>query len=311
MRIAVLGSGGVGGYFGGRLAEAGHDVAFLARGDHLRAMRERGLRVDSVDGDLVLPAVRATDDSREIGPVDLVLVCVKAWQVADAAGGIPPMCGPDTAVMPLQNGVESADLLADRVGRERVVGGVARIISFLTGPGHVVHAAAAPHIYTGELDRSQSPRMAAIRDALNVHGMRCDVARDIRTEEWNKFVFGAGWGAVAAVAAVPNGPLRELPATRQLLIDAMSEVAAVAAARGVALAGDVVARCMAQLETLPPEATLSLQRDLAAGVPSEIEAFSGAVVRLGAAAGVATPIHRVAYEAMLPRELRARGQLRF
>ena len=311
MRVAVLGAGGVGGYFGGRLAEAGHDVAFLARGAHLQAMRASGLRVSSIAGDFALPAVLATDDSREIGAVDLVLVCVKSWQVAEVAPSIPPLLGPGTAVLPLENGVEAADELAGLLGRERVVAGVARIISFLDAPGHVKHAAHAPHILAGELDRSRSARVDAIVDAFQVRGVRCERADDIRAELWIKFVFVAGWGAVASLAGVPCGPLREVPATRQLVVDAMREIAAVAAAGGIELPGDPVGQSMAVLDSLLPHATVSLQRDLAAGVPSELEAFSGAVVRQGAAAGVPTPIHRVAYEAMLPRELRARGQLAF
>jgi 2-dehydropantoate 2-reductase len=311
MRVAVLGTGGVGGYFGGRLAEAGHDVAFLARGAHLAAMRERGLRVDSVAGDFTLSGVHATEDSREIGPVDLVLVCVKAWQVTEVADSIPPLCGDETAVVPLQNGVEATDQLAERIGRGRVVGGVARIVSFLVGPGHVNHAAHPEHLIVGELDRSSTRRIRRIHDAFQVRGVRCELAGDIQVEQWVKFVFVAGLGAVAAVAGLPFGPLQAVPATRQLVHDAMSEVAAVAVARGVALPDDAVARSMALFDSLAPRGTVSLQRDLSAGVPSEIEAWSGAVTRLGAAAGVATPIHRVVYEAMLPRELRARGQIQF
>jgi 2-dehydropantoate 2-reductase len=311
MRVAVMGTGGVGGYFGGRLAEAGHDVTFVARGAHLAAMREHGLRVDSIAGDFALPAVRATDDAGEIGPVELVLVCVKEWQVAEVAARIPPLLGPGAAVLPLQNGVAAVDELAQRLGREHVVGGVARIISFLAGPGHVSHVSYSPHIFTGELDRSRSDRIDRIVDAFRVRGVSCETAADIRAEQWSKFVFVAGWGAVAALSAVPCGPLREVPCTRQLLVDAMSEIVQVARAHGTELPADVVDRSMAVLDSLAPHATVSLQRDLAAGLPSEIEGWSGTVERLGAAAGVATPIHHIARVAMHPRELRARGELQF
>jgi 2-dehydropantoate 2-reductase len=311
MRVAVVGAGGVGGYFGGRLAEAGHDVGFVARGAHLEALRAGGLQVASVAGDFAVPRALATDDARDIGPVDLVLVCVKAWQVVEAAGAIPPLLGPDTAVLPLQNGVESADELAARLGRERVLGGVARIISYVAGPGRIHHAAHPPHIFTGELDRPRSPRVERIAHAFRVRGVTCEAADDIRAEMWLKFVFVAGWGAVAALAGVPCGPLRELSGSRRLLLESMGEIADVALARGVHLPADAVARSMALLESLPPEATVSLQRDLAAGVPSEIDGWSGAVVRLGEAAGVATPIHRLARDATWPRELGARGLLRF
>jgi 2-dehydropantoate 2-reductase len=310
MRVAVLGTGGIGGYFGGRLAEAGQDVTFVARGAHLAAMRERGLRVDSIEGNFALP-VRATEDTEEIGPVDLVLVCVKSWQVVEVADRIAPLCGKDTAIVPMQNGVDAADQLAARFGPERVLGGVARIVSFLVGPGHINHTGMPPHLLVGELDGSDTDRLARIAEAFAVRGVRCETTDDIRAEMWIKFVFVAGWGAVAALAGAPCGVLRELPATRQLLVDAMIEIAAVAVARGIELPSDVVARSMALLDSLPPHATNSLQRDLAAGAPSELDGWSGAVVRLGAEAGAATPIHRVAYESMLPRELRARGELQF
>jgi 2-dehydropantoate 2-reductase len=312
MRVAVLGTGGIGGYFGGRLAEAGHDVSFVARGAHLAAMRERGLRVDSIEGSFALPPpVRATDDTGEIGPVDLVLVCVKAWQVLEVADRIAPLCDKGTAILPLQNGVDAADQLAARLGRERVLGGVARIVSFLVGPGHINHTGMPPQLLIGELDGSSTDRLVRIARAFAVRGVRCEGTDDIVAEMWIKFVFVAGWGAVAALAEAPCGVVRELPATRQLLVDAMIEIAAVAVARGIELPSDVVARSMALLDSLPPHATVSLQRDLAAGVPSELDGWSGAVVRMGAESGAATPIHRVAYESMLPRELRARGQLQF
>ena len=305
VHVAVLGSGGVGAYFGGRLALAGRDVSFVARGEHLAAMRERGLRVDSTSGDFVLARVKATDRTAEIGPVDVVLVCVKSWQVAGAAESIAPLMGPRTVVVTTQNGVEAADQLVERLGPGVVAAGTARIVSFVVGPGHVRHAGYDPHLFVGALDDACGSRLAPLMPALRVPGFGCDRVDDIRAQQWIKFVFVCGWGAVAALTRKPVGALREAPDTRRMIEDAMREIETVALARGVELA-DAVSRGMAVLDSLPPDSTVSLQRDLSAGVPSELEAFSGAVVRFGEATGVATPIHRLAYETMLPLETRAR-----
>lgn len=306
MRVAVLGSGGVGAYFGGRLALAGRDVSFVARARHLEVMRERGLRVDSALGDFVLPDVVATDRTDQIGPVDLVMVCVKAWQVAEVAGDIPPLLAPTTAVMTTQNGVEAADLLIERLGPTPVMVGIVRIVSFLVGPGHVRHAGFDPQLVVGALDPAAAARLELLFPVLDVPGFHCERADDIRVQQWIKFVFVCGWAAVAVLTGEPVGTLRDSPVNRRLIERSMGEVERVGRARGIDLP-DAVARGMADIDALPPASTVSLQRDLDAGIPSELDSFSGAVVRLGQSAGVDTPIHRMAYAAMLPRETRARA----
>lgn len=312
MRVAIIGTGGVGGYFGGRLAQAGHEVSFLARGPHLAAMQEHGLAVDSVAGDFRVKPVRASDRTEEIGPVDVVLVCVKAWQVDDTCELLPPLLGPDTCVVPLQNGVEAPDQISARIGRERVVGGIARIISFVAAPGHIRHAGAEPGIELGEFDGSRSERLerlvAGFRECT---GVTCQAVDDIQAAMWTKFLFVAGWGSVAAIARAPLGAIRETPAARELVLEAMREIESLARARGVALANDAVEQAMAFADKLPFAGTTSLQRDIQAGLPSEIEAWSGAVARLSRAAGIACHIHRIAYAAVQPLERRARGTLAF
>lgn len=308
MRVAIIGTGGVGGYFGGRLAQGGHDVAFVARGAHLEAMRAHGLRVDSIAGDFRLERVTATDRIEDLGPVDLVLVCVKTWQVVEVAERLAPLLGPDTVVVPLQNGVEAPGQLQARVGRERVLAGIARIIAFVAGPGHIRHVGGDPMLELGEPAGPATPRVAALVAALDaLHGVTARACDDIQAALWLKLMFVAGLGAVAALARVPIGPLRSVPETRALLVEAMAEIERVALARGIAIPPGRIEATLRYVDALPPDGTVSLQRDLAAGAPSEIDAWSGAVVRLGREVGVDAPIHRIAYAAVQPTEQRARG----
>jgi 2-dehydropantoate 2-reductase len=311
MRIAIFGTGGVGGYFGGRLAEAGTDVSFIARGEHLRAMRRDGLRVESVRGDFTVHPVRATDQPAEVGPVDAVLVATKTWQVREAARAMAPLLGPETVVVTLQNGVEAHAQAAEVVGRERVLPGVARIFSRVGGPGLILHAGGPASLTFGEWDGGPTPRVERLRDALAAAGVAAETPDDVLADLWGKFLFVVPMGGVGALARAPVGVLRAMPETRRLLEEAMGEILEVARARGIRLPGDAVARTMGFVDAQPAEGTTSLQRDVADGRPSELEAWCGAVVRLGEESGVATPLHRVMYHALLPLERRARGEADF
>lgn len=313
MRFAVIGVGGAGGYFGARLAEAGHEVSFVARGEHLAAIRARGLRVDSVHGDLVVRPAHATDVPAEIGAVDCVLVGVKAWQVPEAATAARALVGPGTLVVPLQNGVEAPDQLAAVLGREHVLGGIARILSFRAGPGHIQHTGVEPSIEIGELDPAASTERAdALRAVLaSARGVTVTVSTDIRAALWAKFLFITSWGAVGTVARAPVGIVRSMFETRSLVETAMREIEEVARARGVALPADAVERALAAIDNLPPTATTSMQRDIDDGNPSELDNLVGAVARLGAEVGIRTPTSTVLYHALLPLESRARGRIAF
>jgi 2-dehydropantoate 2-reductase len=310
MRIAVFGAGSVGGYFGGRLALADEEVVFIARGAHLQAMRTQGLRVESPKGDFTVSSVQATDNPAEVGPVDVVLVAVKAWQVPEAAQAMRPMVGAETFVVPLQNGLEAPTLVAAVLGAQHVLGGSCAISSAITAPGRIRHLGLEPSVTFGELDQRASPRAERLRQAFERAGVPALVASDVQVAIWEKFM-AIRFGPVGAVARAPAGVLRSLPETRQLVEQACVETLTVARARGIALAEDSPAKTMAALDTIAPGIIASLQRDIESGRPSELDALTGALVRLGAEVDVATPLHAFLYHSLLPQELRARGQLQF
>jgi len=311
MRIAVFGAGGVGGYFGGRLAQAGEDVVFIARGDHLKAMVTHGLRVDSVKGDFMLKPVKATDDPVQAGIVDVILVGVKAWQVTNAAEAMRPMVGPETFVLPLQNGLEAPTQLAAVLGDQHVLGGLCGLSTFIVGPGHIRHAGAEPFVRFGELDNRPSDRVKRLQKVFERAGVIAKIPQDIQVALWMKFLFITTWGGVGAVTRTPLGVWRSLPETRQMAESALQEITIVAKARDIALPENAMPMTMNIYDSLPPDITSSMQRDIAEGRPSELEAQIGAVVRFGKDADVATPLHRLIYNSLLPMELRARGELQF
>ncbi len=312
MRIAIFGTGGVGGYFGGRLAQAGEDVVFIARGDHLQAMLTHGLRVDSINGDFVLESVQATDDPAQVGMVDVVLLGVKAWQVPDAAEAIRPMVGSETVVLPLQNGVEAPSQLTAVLGDEHVLSGLCGLMTFIEGPGHIRHAGADPFIRFGELDNCSSERVERLRQAFDrASGVTVAIPPDIQVALWEKFLFVTPWSGVGAVTRSPVGIFRGQPGTRKMFEQTMSEIYNVGRAHNIALPKDIIEKTMDFVDSLPPAGTASMQRDIRSGRPSELEAQNGAVVRMGKQVGVETPINTFMYNSLLPMEMRARGQLEY
>jgi 2-dehydropantoate 2-reductase len=307
----------VGGYFGGRLAQAGEEVTFIARGAHLQAIRERGLRVDSLKGDFIVHPARATEDPAEVGEVEAVLVGVKAWQMPEAARSITPLVGRETVVVPLGNGVEAPAQLGAVLGREHILGGLCQISALIAGPGHIRHVGIEPYVAFGELDGGPGPgqgpseRVERLRAAFVRAGVAVEVPADIQAAMWNKFLFIAAFSGVGAVTRAPIGVIRSLPETRALLQGAMEEILAVARARGVALPADSVEKRMAFVDGLQPGVLASMQRDIMEGRPSELEAQSGAVVRMGRENGAPTPVHAFIYACLQPQELRAGGKIEF
>jgi len=307
MRIAVFGTGGVGGYFGGRLAKSGQNVWFIARGGHLKAIRGRGLRVDSILGDFIVAPAKATDDPNEIGEVDCVLLGVKAWQVREAARAVRPLIGRETCVLPMQNGVEAPEIIAAELGAEHALGGLCGVISFVAGPGHIRHTAETePFVTFGELDNSRTERTSALLRAFQSAGVKAEVARDIRVALWHKLMLIASLSSIGAITRTPIGVWRSVPQTRALYSAVLQEVFAVAKASGVAVEEEHAKTVERWPERLDAQATTSLQRDMAAGRPSELEEQIGVVVRIGRSFATQTPILEFIYHSLLPAERLAR-----
>ena len=310
MRIAIIGVGAVGGYFGGRLAETGHDVVFVARSRTLETLQTVGLRVESSLGDFSIAAPQVAFDPTGLAPADVVLVAVKAHQVREAARLAALLAGPSTTVIPLQNGVEAPVILGEVLGTDRVLGGLCKIFSTALGPGHIRHVGFEPAILFGELGRPNTERVARIREAFEAaKGMKVHTPDDVEAALWEKCLFVAPLGAIGAMTRQPAGVIRAVAETRRTLKAAMEEFAAVARGRGVGVAKDAVERSMKIVDGLPPEATASMQRDIADGRPSELKYQVGTVVRYGRECGVPIPVTETIYGALLPYELEARGKL--
>ena len=292
MRIAVVGAGAVGGYFGARLAQGGAELVVIARGAHLAAIREHGIRLESVAGDAVVRPVECSDDPSRVAPVEVVLLGVKAWQVEEAARALAPLLAPGGCVLPLQNGVEAPTRIDRALGPGHALGGLCRILSEVVGPGRIRHSGIEPYVAFGELGGGDSPRSRRLLEAFaRAPGVRAELLPDIELGMWRKFLLITGWGAVAASSGATIGVIRADPELRWQLIEAMQEIVLVGRAHGVRLGDDDVRDAMVLMDAAPPEGTTSMQRDLAAGRPAEVEAQIGAVVRLARDAGVAAPYH--------------------
>jgi len=291
MRIAIIGAGGVGGYFGARLAEAGAEVSFIARGAHLAAMRRNGLRLASPKGNLHLARVNATDDPSTIDRVDAVLLTVKMYDLEPAAASLDPLLGPDTVVITLQNGVEAVDIVSRHVGRHRVAGGVAYISAVIDEPGVIKHTAMDSLIF-GELDGRRSERLSRLEQACLAAGFSARVSDAIQQDLWAKFARLSVFSGMTAVTRSTMGVLRSDPELYAMLKAACEETIRVGRAHGVALPDSVMTEIVAMVESLPFQAKASMLEDLERGKRLELPWLSGGVVRLGEAASVPTPIHR-------------------
>jgi 2-dehydropantoate 2-reductase len=311
MRVVVYGTGGAGGYFGAQLALAGEQVIFVARGEHLKALRAKGLRLETPKGDTIIHPVEATDDPAEVTGADVVLVGVKAWQVLDAAQALRPLVGRGAFVVPLQNGVEAASQLSSVLGADHVVGGMCGTLSWIAGPGHIRSAGSNNFIKFGEFDNHRSERVERLHSAFARAAVPVEVPSNIVKALWDKFLMVTSFGGVGAVARAPIGVTRSVPETRRLLEQGLREVVAVARARNIEMSATAVADTMRFYDGLPPGGTTSLQRDIVDGKPSELEYWNGAVVRFGQDAQVPTPTHTHIYDCLLPQELHASGKIMF
>jgi 2-dehydropantoate 2-reductase len=311
MRIAVFGAGGVGGYFGGRLVQAGEELVFIARGEHLKAMQTGGLRIESPLGDCLVKPVQATGDPRWVGTVEMVLLTVKAWQVPEAAQAMLPLIGEETGVVFLGNGVDAIAQLSAVLGERHVLGGRCNLSAFIAGPGHIRHVGIEPLVSFNELDGRPSPRVERLRQAFERSQVLVTVPEDIQVSIWEKFVFIAAVSGLGAITRAPLGVVRSLPETRQMLKVALDETVGVARARKVNLPKDTAAKTLANIDKMGPDIVASMVRDILAGRPSELGAQNGAVVRMGLESGIPTPVHAFIYDSLLPLELKARGEIQF
>jgi 2-dehydropantoate 2-reductase len=291
MRIAVVGAGGVGGYFGGRLAATDADVTFLARGAHLEAIRAKGLKLESFRGDLHLPNVNATDDPVEIGPVDIVLFTVKLYDAESATALLPPLIGPDTAVIPVQNGVDAANIVSRVVGPAHTAGGTVYIAGVIAEPGVIRHTALGRLVF-GELDGSHSARLQKFLDVCTPAGFDVTLSNNVQVEIWRKFVLLSVFSGMTAVTRCSIGPIASDPDLSDMLRAAVAETMAVAHATGVAVPDAVLDDVDRAYKTLPPHMKSSMLEDLERGKRLELPWLSGAVARIGREVGVPTPIHQ-------------------
>ena len=299
MRIAIMGSGGVGGYFGGRLAYAGEDVTFIARGAHLEAIRKNGLQVNSVAGDFHIRP-KATHDPAAVGQVDLILFCVKAYDTEAAASQIRPMVGPQTTVLCLLNGVDNEETLGAILGEDHVLAGVVHILSTISAPGVISQTAGPRTLKLGERDGRISARAERIFNVLKGAGIQAELSAQILVDLWEKFVFICAQGGVTALGRLSVGEILGCPETAAFYRGVMEEVAAIGRTRGVPLPADTVDRALAFARALQPGMRSSLAYDLSQGNRLEVESLSGSVVRSGRELGVPTPCNYAIYACLKP-----------
>ena len=305
MKIAIIGTGGVGGYFGGRLAQSGNEVTFVARGEHFRVIRDRGLMVKSIHGDFKLESVRVVERISELDFPELVILGVKAWQVKEVAVELAEVIDQNTMVLPLQNGILAAEELCVTLPIQNVLGGLCRIISKIEAPGIICHFAVDPIIIFGELNQQQTARLEKIKQVFERAAINVRIAENIQAETWKKFISICTSGLLA-VTRSSHGVVRELKETRELMLELLTEIYQLSQQLGVKLESDLVAQTVAYLEALPYDSTTSMARDIWAGRPSELEYQNGTVVRLGEKFHIPTPVNRFIYSTLLPLELKAR-----
>jgi 2-dehydropantoate 2-reductase len=306
MKILVMGSGGVGGFYGGRLAHAGYDVTFVARGAQLAAMRENGLLIENEgQGSIHVPRVNVTDDPTSVGRVDLVIIAVKLWDTEAAARAVKPAVGPDTGVLSLQNGVIKDDIIQRVHGPGNLMGGVAYVGTSIARPGVIRQVGTLQRLLFGEYDGRRSARAEAFLEALLKAGIQAELSTNIRRTLWEKYVFLVGLSGSTATMRLPIGPIRENPQTRAFLLDLMKETVAVGRAHGVDLPADYAEQRLQFADSVAYDMSSSLHHDLERGNPLEVEWLSGGVVQLGREVGVATPVNRAVWDVLA---LHAKGK---
>ena len=309
MKVLVMGTGGVGGYYGGLLAQQGTDVTFIARGEHLKAMRSHGLQVKSIHGDFHVKPANVADNPAEVGIVDLILFCVKTYHTDDAAKAIQPAVGPQTLVLSLQNGIDAAERIGAVVGLEHVIGGATWLSSAVEAPGVIKQVSQFLRIVFGELDGSHSARIQSLYEVLKNTGITVEVSEDILKILWTKFVFIAAVSSLGSLTRLPMGDYRSVPETRGLLSGIMREVEALARVQKIVLDDNVVVKSLEFIDNSGAHIKPSMQLDIESGRRTEIESMIGVIGRKGRQLGIPTPAADFVYASLLPVELKARNSL--
>lgn len=307
MKIVIYGTGGVGGYFGTRLAQSGNEVHFIARGKHLEAIQKNGLQLKSIKGDHTVFPVNVTDNVRSISNPELVIIATKTWQVAEAAKDIKPILNYYSTVVPLLNGVTNTDALLSVLDKQQVIGGLCKIVSKIEDDGIINHMAIEPYIAFGQLDNQQGGRIQQIKKVLDEAGILNDNPDDIQKAIWSKFLFITTVSAIGGLTRATLGEMRSTPEVRDIMRKTAEEIVQIANAKGVNLNEDSIGKTFHFIDNLPFETTASLQRDIMEGRPSELESQVGTVHRMGIELGIQTPANSFIYHSLLPQERKARS----
>ena len=308
MKILIMGTGGVGGYYGGLLAQQGNEVTFISRGAHLYSIRQEGMKVKSVHGDFTIFPAKAVENPAEVGPVDLILFCVKTYNTDEAAEAIRPAVGPQTVVLSLQNGIDAAERIGKLVGLEHVLAGATWLSSAVEAPGLIKQVSQFRRIVFGELSEGRSERTRSIYEVLNPTGITVEISDDIQKVLWTKFVFIAAVSSIGSLTRLPMGDYRSVPEARKLLSSIMQEVEALAQAQNIKLDNDVVAKSMEFIDNSAPHIKPSMQLDVESGRRTELESMIGAIGRKGRELGIPTPVSNFVYASLLPVERKARNE---
>lgn len=305
MKVAIIGSGGVGGYFGGKIAKAGHDVTFLARGKHFEEIKRNGLKVKSVLGDFHLKNTKIEEKIENIGKVDFVILGVKAWQIKEVGPELSSILNRKATVLPLQNGVLAIEELSKFIPIESIIGGICRIVSFIENPGIISHTDVTPTIVFGEVDQKITKRVEKIKDLLNHSEIKSKISNNIASEIWKKFI-GICISGLLALTKTTYGELRENELTRDLMVNLFTEIYQLSKLENVDIATDFISKTMSFIDSIDYDSTSSLTRDIWMGRPSELEYQNGTVVRLAKKHNFSVPINDFVYKCLLPMEEKAR-----
>ncbi|HEY9185334.1 MAG TPA: 2-dehydropantoate 2-reductase [Salegentibacter sp.] len=307
MKILIFGIGGVGGYFGGKLANAGFDVTMIARGKHLEAIKENGLEVESINGNFTVRPKLATDKLAEVSIPDLVLLGVKSWQIQEVANKLKPIISAETMVLPLQNGANNVEKLLEILPAKNVLAGLCHIVSFVEKPGKIKHASFDPRITFGEIDNSNSDRIQQLKSVFDKAEITNFNPENIQLEIWKKFLFITTISGLGGLTRVSIDKIRESEYLYELIQKTAQEIKAVANAKGILLAEEHLEKAFEIIKNQPAGTTASTQRDIMAGRPSELENFNGYVVKEAKKLNISTPVNKMIYECLLPMEKEARN----